>query len=465
MPFPLVTKLDSSLAVEVHLHEFYLGDRDRRCWTYLTRGRSEHGQRELALSLLIDDDGDANDVPKTPFKLFQLLSERSAGGNHVNYGDSTKLGNRGIFGFPGLFYVPAIQFQTLPNLDEYLALVLVHEEEYNYASQYGLTRFLSRLGRFCSSFPYPTWNTRARPSLFPDNIRELSMLADASHVLLEHSHVHQLGDILQLQLHQSDADKALHAMDNLDDDQVAILNTAFSPRCNASLYWQEGQDGPGAYAAPEADTGMIGGSFLSLCHSDECDVSIIEDGYSINLRSTQWHQLRKAIEHSRAAEFDLGDSQRFVVDFVDVAARPRARPYQAVAVWRHIDTTEFSAELPAEEPAGKPAATAEVTMGAFINLTGEKSLTQRVDQAALQDYFRRIHATLSEALSAERDSLEFDLELTVYPERIESRLIAHEELNPDFINFIDVTVHGIRTCPVTSQIRVRLPFHINGALR
>ena len=223
MPFPFVSKLDSSLTVEVHLHEFFLGDRVRRCWTYLTDGMSAHGQREMALSLLVEDDGDAEALPKTPLKMFQLLGERTSAGRIVDCGDSTRLGERGIFGFPELFYVPAIQYESLPNLDEYLSLVLVHQEEYDYARQYGLTRFLSRLGRFCSSFPYPTWNTQARPSLFADNSREISMLTDASHVLLEYSHAHQLDNVLQLQLHKSDADEALHALDNLGDNQVAIL--------------------------------------------------------------------------------------------------------------------------------------------------------------------------------------------------------------------------------------------------
>lgn len=128
MSFPLVSniksaKLDGSLAVEVHLHEFFLGDRDRQCWTYLTRGFADHGQREMALSLLIDDAADPNDVSKTPIKMFQLLGERTIE-RQVDYGDSTRLGQKGIFGFPGLYYVPAIQYEGLPNLDEYLACIL-----------------------------------------------------------------------------------------------------------------------------------------------------------------------------------------------------------------------------------------------------------------------------------------------------------------------------------------------------
>ncbi|MBT4493587.1 MAG: DUF3480 domain-containing protein [Gammaproteobacteria bacterium] len=453
MPFPFVSKLDSSLAVEVYLHEFYLGDRPRRCWTYLTKGLSGHGQREMALSLLVDDEGDAEDLPQTPLKMFQLLGERTSAGRIVECGDSTRLGQRGIFGFPGLFYVPAIQYESLPNLDEYLSLILVHREEYDYIRQYGLTRFLSHLGRFCSSFPYPTWNTQARPSLFPNNIREISMLTDASHVQLEHSYAHQLGDVLQLQLHKSDAEKALHAIDNLDDDQVAILNTAFSPRCDASLYWQEGQDLPGAYAAPDSVTGMIGGSFISLCRSDFSDIAIVEDGFSVNLTAPQWHQLSQSIESSVACEFNLDGDRRFVLDFVDVSAKPLARPYQPLAVWRQL--------TPPEPNTTQSIETGRIQMGAFTNLSGENSLSERVSRDELLDYLSRIHATFNEALSEEEDSFEFELELTVYPDRVESRLVAHIELNPEFTEFIQGMIQKIRSCDVTSQVMIRLPFSVN----
>ncbi|MBT5725051.1 MAG: hypothetical protein HOI74_13580, partial [Gammaproteobacteria bacterium] len=167
MDFPINANLDESLKVEIHLHQLYLGDRERYCWTYLTRGMKTHQQREMCLSLLVGDEDNIEDFPKTPIKMFQLLAERTRSGRVVVSGDSTRLGQKGIFGFPSLFYVPSIGYEDLPSVDEYLSLILVHQEEYDYARQFGLARFLSRLGKHCSSFPYPTWNTPARPSLFP----------------------------------------------------------------------------------------------------------------------------------------------------------------------------------------------------------------------------------------------------------------------------------------------------------
>ncbi|MGV0036536.1 MAG: hypothetical protein ACNYPE_16875, partial [Candidatus Azotimanducaceae bacterium WSBS_2022_MAG_OTU7] len=133
MSFPITANFDESLRVEIHLHQLYLGDRERYCWTYLTRGMKTHQQLEMCLSLLVDDADDVDDFPKTPIKLFQLLAERTRSGRTVTAGDSTRLGQKGIFGFPSLFYVPSIQYEGLPSVDNYLSLILTHQQEYDFA--------------------------------------------------------------------------------------------------------------------------------------------------------------------------------------------------------------------------------------------------------------------------------------------------------------------------------------------
>ena len=449
MSFPLESKIDSTLAVEVHLHEFFLGDRMRQCWTYLTRGMKKHGQRELALSILVNDGENVDDVPKTPLKMFQLLGERTAG-RQVEHGDSTKMGQKGIFGFPSLYYVPAIQYEGLPNVDDYLALILVHREEYAYIRQYGLTRFLSRLGKFCSSFPYPTWNTQARPSLFTTEFSENSILATSANGSLDHSCVHQLGSVVQLQLHKSDAEVALTCLKA--DPDGTILNTAFSPRCSASLFWQESQEQPGAYAAPTSGTRMIGGSFLEIRQSQRSNTAIVEDGFSIQLSAIQYRELIEALDQGNACEFELTGSQRFVIDFIDVSARPRARSYQASATWQQLGNTDSparivdaDAEVVAEPViAEDEASIATVLMDDFVNLSGENSLTERVNRNAMLAYLDRIHSALNQALSEEQNRFSFNIELTIYPDSVDSKFDSSHELNPAFVAFIQDLVKKIQ---------------------
>ena len=453
MNFPVNASLDESLKVEIHLHQLYLGDRDRYCWTYLTRGMKTHQQREMCLSLLVDDEGDIEDFPKTPIKMFQLLAERTRSTRIVVSGDSTRLGQKGIFGFPSLFYVPSIQYEGLPSVDEYLSLILVHQVEYDYARQYGLTRFLSRLGKFCSSFPYPTWNTPVRPSLFSSTTQELSILSNASHVLADYSYAHQLGSVLQLQLHQKDAEQVQKALTGLQQNQVAVINTAFSPRCDASLYWQEGQEFPGAYAAPEATTGMLGGSFVSLGFSQLAELSIEEDGFSVVFSEPDWDSLCQAISNEESYETGLPDGRRFMLDYVDVTAASSARPYEPVAVWKNL-------EQPATKTTREPSQV-NVRAGIYDNLSGAASLAERVNHAELLAYIGRIEATIGDAMTEETDSFMLELELTITPDQVNVCLLSDIDLNPDFEAFITGTVQKIDPCPVASQIQIRVPFHIN----
>ena len=454
MNFPINANLDESLKVEIHLHQLYLGDRERYCWTYLTRGMKTHQQLEMCLSLLVGDEDDIADFPKTPIKMFQLLAERTRSGRVVVSGDSTRLGQKGIFGFPTLFYVPSIGYESLPSVDDYLSLILVHQEEYDYARQYGLARFLSRLGKHCSSFPYPTWNTPARPSLFPSTEAELNIISNASHVLADYSYAYQLGTVLHLKVHQKDAAQVKKTLAGLQQNQVAVINTGFSPRCDASLYWQEGQQSPGAYAAPEATTGMLGGSFVSLGIGLRAGCAIKEDGFSVVFSKSDWGSLCQAISNEESYEAELPDGRRFVLDYVNATAASNARPYEPVAVWKNL-------EQPAASASTREPSQANVQAGNYDNLSGTGSSAAGINHAELQAYIGRIEATISDAMSEETDSFVLELELTMTPGQVNVRLLADIDLNPDFETFITGTVQKIDPYPVISPIHIRVPFYIN----
>ncbi len=470
MAFPVTANVSDSLKIEIHLHEFFLGDRERRAWTYLTRGMQAVSQQEMALTLLLDDDMDADNFPKTPVKMFQLLHEHATSGRLVQSGDATRLGKRGIFGFPCLFYVPAIQYEDLPNLDEYLSLMLVHQEEYEYAKQYGLTRFLSRIGRFCSSFPYPTWNTQVRPSLFTGEVTELSLLADENHILAEHSYVHLSDGKLQFQLRSEDANELAERLASGGEDEI-IVNCGFSPRCDASLYWQEGQVGPGAYAAPATRMQLIGGAFLVIQPGDETDFGIVEDGFYLKLTSSDLEQFAAHITSAESLTLAL-DERSFILDVMSGSPRPVARAYETTAVWQNIaPAPEAEAEVEEEtedtndaDSAGtddQDAAAARVTSHPFINLSGENSLAERVSRDKLDDYIAEIHDMLGEALSEESDSFDLTLEITVYPHRVTCEVSGTLDFNPAFSDFIQGAVLDIEPCDVSSQIKFRLPVSVN----
>jgi hypothetical protein len=63
----------------------------------------------------------------------------------------------------------------------------------------------------------------------------------------------------------------------------------------------------------------------------------------------------------------------------------------------------------------------------------------------------------------ETDAFSFTVELTLYPTRTVVTVKADIELNPDFSAFIESAINQISACPVTSQVKFRLPFRVNQA--
>ena len=64
-------------------------------------------------------------------------------------------------------------------------------------------------------------------------------------------------------------------------------------------------------------------------------------------------------------------------------------------------------------------------------------------------------------MSEETDSFVLQLELKITPDQVNVLLLSDIDLNPDFEAFITGTVQKIDPCSVTSQIHIRVPFHIN----
>lgn len=466
MSFPITANLEDSLKVDIHLHEFYLGDRDRFCWTYMTRGMDRYGQAEMALSLLVKDKADKEKFPKTPVKMFELLAKRAADGRLVNIGDSTRLGKSGIFGFPGLFYAPAIQYPDLPALDKHLALILVHQDEYDFARRYGVTRFLSRLGKYCSSFPYPTWNTEVRPSLI-ENANESSVLTGTRAVDATRSQVQQLDDAVQFRLHPNDAAATLTALESAAASEPVIIKTAYSTQCDATLYWQTDQPEPGAYAAPESASNAIGGSFIAFEKSAASASRIVEDGYSVCLGPTQWQTVLSAINNRQGAAFSLDNGQRFVLTPINIEKTKAARGYEPVAAWlplvqSPLPTVKQTPEDAADTNTNASAAenTRVVTSGAPQNHSAE-DLNEAVTRAALADYLARIERTFNDAMSEETATFSFSLLITVDTDGARASVKTDASLNPEFVSFIEATVKTITPCEVTLPIRFTLPIDVN----
>jgi hypothetical protein len=199
---------------------------------------------------------------------------------------------------------------------------------------------------------------------------------------------------------------------------------------------------------------MLGGSFISLGFSQLAELSIKEDGFSVLFTETDWASLRQAISNEEPYETQLPNGRLFVLDYVDVNARSSARRYESNALWKNL-------EQPAANTKARESGQVNVRAGIYYNLSGDKNLAEGVNQAELQAYIGRIEVAIGDAISAETDPLLLELELKITPDQANVHLLYNIDLNMDFEQFIISTIRKINPCLVTSQVQIRVPFHIN----
>ena len=409
--FPTSINATSDLQVTIYLHEFYLGDRERRCWTYITRGLDHFSQQEMALSLLLEDEDEPGDFPKTPIKIFQLLGDYAKQGRTVTAGEATKLGTTGLFGFPVLFYLPAIQYQDLPPVDNHLALMLIHQDEYEFARRFGLSRLVSRISKLCSCFPYPTWNTRQRPSLFEANHREDSVL-NGGHANLNIGRALLHGRQLSLWLHPD------HQQLFTNLQQPLTLLCEATSDADAALYWDATSTGAVTIAATPADIGL---SFVQFRITDIPSLALVEDGAVISITDEERTRIASATSNEVISPL--------LTVYIDERPKHGTPSYQVGAGW--IEPEQINT-LFLERQIGN------------ISLNQISHVSLSANREILVAVATEIQDMLADVMSEETES--FQLALTISDAQLS--LAGDIEFNPQFVSFITQSLSSIDLAPL-----------------
>ncbi len=468
MSFPIRINASTGLQVEVFLHEFYLGDRNRKCWTYITKGLAAHNQREMTVSLLLEDEDQEADFPKTPVKIFQLLETTARDGKVVDIADSTRLGKTGFFGFAAVYYLGAIQYEGLPDLADHLALMLVHQSEYEFAKKYGFTRLLARIGKFCSSFPYPTWNSRQRPALFADNHIEDTILENIDTHTLSSNTAELVGAKVLLTVDFRDRDQLLESMGNLSSRPFA-LHTSLSYDVNAGLSWEPGQEMPGAYTAPDEVT-HIGAAFVQFESAKTTSSFLVEDGFSFRLSPGSSSALCEVLAERKENEvIDAGSFQLQIrwLQQDNIARRP-AIDYHHLAAWTTLDKTGLNiSEQTTASPSQLDNKTSvqvtvdqqqRVILKEIVDVT--KNASKRVASNQLGEYIEAIKQYLSSVLLEESQPLSLTIRTTVERKKARHEITADVELNPEFTEFMVNGLNQIQPCYSSSPLTFEFSFTV-----
>ncbi|MDA0789596.1 MAG: hypothetical protein O2780_09095 [Proteobacteria bacterium] len=431
--YPVTSRLTPELEVTVHLHEFYLGDRERSCWTYVTNGLSAlaagpkgQTQQEMSLSLLLEDDDVADDFPRAPLKLFQFLAEHVRQGRIMTAGRATTLGQSGLFGFDALFYLPAVSYDGIADLDNHLALMLVHRGEYEFARRYGLSRMVSRISRMCSCFPFPTWNTRRRPSLFEPHYEENSVIDESARTGLDLAIVRR--DHITLALADNGRD-ALASLLGLGEGHGVVLLADPVNVAEAALYWTPLTRGAVTLIPSPTDFSV---SFVRVTLGNQRCVQFIEDGIDLTILAEDLIRMTAA---------DGVAYQAPLVQVIRSGSAHPATPYQPGAGWlvpallrqRWFDRVRGNLVL------------------RRVEVTDDGSWDGPL---ALVD---AVHAALAEAMSEEAES--FQLRLTLHGDVVQPS--ASISLNPRFVQYVSARLERLDKRGIVDRAPVTLFIDVN----
>ena len=449
MPFPLKLNASPDLIVNIHLHEFFLGDRQRQCWTYLTTGLAAYGQKEMSLSLLLEDDDSESEFPRTPIKIFQLLENHARGGKIVEVADATKLGKTGLFGFTALYYLPAIQYEGLPDCDNHLALMLVHQAEYEFAKRYGFTRLLSRIGKFCSSFPYPSWNTRRRPSLFKPGHREESVLNEIELHVLKAAHAELLDGVALLRLQTTDGQRLVQYLQQLvSQNKTFALQTTLSLAANACLSWEPGQTNPGAYTSPDEVT-RIGAAFIMFEMAEATSGRLMEDGFLISLTD---HSINRIISDCESTS-DSGILESPGIRLHLQWHKQDDGYVQPVVAYEHragwTDLKHTSNEPPADK----------ITLKSITDISANAS--EKVNREHLAKYVDEIQAFLLSSMREEAEELTLTIRVKIQNNTATYDISADIELDPEFTTYMATGLSRLNPCRASLAVTFDFVFCIN----
>ncbi len=453
MQSPVIVNASENLKIDVFQHQFFLGDRFRQCFTYMTRGlQSSAGnkhQQEMCLSLLLEDGGDeANGMspenfPKVPIRIFQLLENHIRRGQHFTIGDATRLGKSGFFGFSAVYYMPAVQFENLPDCRNVLALILVHQTEHEFARKYGHTRLLSRIGKYCSSFPYPTWNTQRRPALFETGYSEATVLAGAPRADIPDLTADLMGSRVRVNIPAGTA--ISQVIELLRSDGTVAIFAELSENANACLYWVPGTQ-PGAYTATGEPT-CIGGAFVLFESGDRTAGHLLEDGFTFTFDQQTLESFCDRLANGQDFVMVLAHTENLELEVHRSSGSVRpVFAYCAKAAWHPIMLNQA--------PGG-----ANVHCSSIEDLS-DNPATQ-FTQADLDHYIHAVESFLSTSMAQEAASLILTIRSIVSRDEFRHEISANVELNQDFIAYICDGLQQLAPFPVTSHAIVDLKFDIN----
>jgi hypothetical protein len=295
--FPLTQELiPEKLTVIVDLVTIESPGGPLQCWKYTTQGYAVLGQKEMIFLLARDKSEAAEAFPQEPLTMFTNFEALFNSGLKYDIGDLPDFGGPGPFGRQVTF-LPAQPVKGTEIAADALIPFLIDLTERNSIQDYGISRFIARLGKMSGTFPCPVWSQRQRAFL-PGSIDQDTVLNQVERVAFPQIIVYQEGDAIYL---INQPQMAARFRDNLPALIPVAFLTGLDPKADALLVWEAQQEESAAHIQPGKEGDHLCGSFLIIIpEQPENKWEIYEDGFCWMVTRVAWESIRKVLLAGRS---------------------------------------------------------------------------------------------------------------------------------------------------------------------
>ncbi|MDI3282649.1 hypothetical protein [Polyangium sp. 15x6] len=335
--------LPGELVVRIYTHEMDGPEGPVPCWTYVSDGLWSRGQKEIVFTV-VRRKGEADDAyPPELLGLYGTFYQLASEKRLVDVGDYSLLGtDTPLVGRGKTMGVVYTQPQIYPGIRipaPSLTALIVTGEEQAVASEFGVVRLMTTLGKRYRYFPTAPWVDRDRPALCSPETMEDSFLTKLPRLRVMGASVRRLsrpasrteregpgglvdqtvtlgesGIVLQL---RPGAARALKAIETLPPETPMALLVGPDPSADACFEWVPGQTAPSAIGKPNVSGSCVAANFLAFVPQQAEDgAATIEDGFAVLLRDETWKQMRKALAAGESFSVRATDKEKMDLSIV-----------------------------------------------------------------------------------------------------------------------------------------------------
>lgn len=290
--------IPDQLSVTIDLVNLETPSGPLQCWKYVTDGFKALGQKEMVFLLVREKEEAAEAFPEQPLVMFTNFEPVMRQGEVYDVGSVPDFGGPGPFGRQ-LTFLPARSVPGVEIPQDALVPYLIDLSEHNSVQDFGITRFIARLGKSTGVFPYPIWSQRVR-NFLPEKMDQETLLAKIDRAVVPQMFVYQEGDAFYL---INNPEQVGYLRDTLPALSPIALLTGPDKSADAMLVWQYPQEDHAAHIQPGKEGDRLCGSFLLIIpEQEENRWEIYEDGFCWMVNRRTWESIRKVLLAGRSVK-------------------------------------------------------------------------------------------------------------------------------------------------------------------